>query len=223
MNRQTPGKHLASYYRGKIVPAETAARLKALALADPNGTPSPARKPRRGPMTKSTRRLMLGALAMVPMIVYLLLPRTTLREPSPAPVVPSQGVRPVADHSAVEGSELPNLVAVRFHADWCPRCPMIASIYGDLSQRYRDQPVLFVTLDVTNGVTRRQSWERAQAAGIGWVYPDTKPYRASGSYETGMIQLVDRRRGEVLAVVTGDEHLPRMEGVLAEALRANAP
>ena len=71
-------------------------------------------------------------------------------------------------------------------------------------------PILFVTLDITDETRRRQARYMADNLGISAVYDDP--------FESGMVKLIDRQGGEVLAVLTGEEHRPKMEGALAQTL-----
>ncbi len=222
MNRQTPGKHFASFYRGKTVPAETAARLKALALADLQRSGEVGVKPRRGPLTKSKRLLLAGVLALLPASAWFLW-TASLSVTSPGPTKPAEASEMQAESPASDAAAIPNLVAVRYHADWCPKRSTAAYIYGKLQTKYAHRPVHFVTLDISNDETRREGIKTATALGIDWIAPDMEILKSAGPspYVGGLasvIKLVDRERREVLATVTQDEHL-HFDNVLNGALR----
>ncbi len=102
------------------------------------------------------------------------------------------------------------LVAVEIRADWCARTPEVAPIFDNLTTEYGDQPILFVTLDITDNAGRQQSRLKAENLGITSVY--------DAPFESGMVKLIDREEGQVLAVLTGEEDWPKMEGMLALAL-----
>lgn len=205
---------MASFYRGKTVPAGTAARLKALALVDIQRTGDVGVKHQRGRLTKSKRLLLVGVLALLPVSAWFLwtnsLFMTTPQLTKPADVREMQAESPVSDAPAI-----PNLVAVRYHADWCPKRSTAAYIYGKLQAKYAHRPVHFVTLDISNDETRREGFKTATALGIDWIAPDMEIFVGGLA---SVIKLVDRERREVLATVTQNEHM-HFDNVLAGALR----
>lgn len=103
------------------------------------------------------------------------------------------------------------LVAIKMHADWCNRCPMIAPIFDRIERDYGARAVLFVTLDVTDDVRRRQSEQLAEALGIRWILNRELP--------TGIIALVDRAKQEILAIASEPDDGP----LLALAIRDRLP
>ena len=107
-------------------------------------------------------------------------------------------------------NDLPALVAVNIKADWCRRSPEVAPIFSDLLGSYGSEPILFVTLDITSQETRRQAELLVSDLSIPDVF--------ASPFESGMIKLIDRRKGEVLAILTGEEQVPELEGLLAGAL-----
>ena len=54
--------------------------------------------------------------------------------------------------AAVAPEDEPTLVAVQIHADWCPRSPEVAPIFAELLSQYGHEPILFVSLDITDDV-----------------------------------------------------------------------
>lgn len=103
------------------------------------------------------------------------------------------------------------LVAVRVHADQCPRCPKIAPIYTELADAHADDPVLFVTLDVSSPARRREAVKTAAALDIEYAF--------ASRFETGTIHLIDRHERTVLAVVRGRDDVAALEKALADTLR----
>ncbi len=65
-------------------------------------------------------------------------------------------------------------------------------------------------LDITTDQTRLQAQQLAANLGIPGVFDEP--------FESGMIKLIDRRRGELLALLTGEDQMPTMEGLLAHAV-----
>jgi len=108
---------------------------------------------------------------------------------------------------------LPNLVAVKVHAEWCRRSPVVAPIFKDFTDKYGNEPVLFVDLDITDTTTRQQARYLASDLGIEWVFDQP--------FESGMIKLLDRERGTVVATLTATDEVPQMDGLLARALGVN--
>jgi len=104
----------------------------------------------------------------------------------------------------------PSLVAVQIHADWCRRSPTVAPIFADLMTKYGNEPVLFVTLDITDDVRREQARLLASNLGV--------PQALDEPFESGMIKLIDRESNALLAVVTDREQTGALEVRLAEAL-----
>ena len=148
------------------------------------------------------------ALLLVALVLYL-----RMGEPAPGNAIQqSVMARPTEVVVGPESASLltPKLVAVKIRADWCARTPDVAPIFDDLTTKYGNQPILFVTLDITDETGRQQARHMAANLGISSVYDDP--------FESGMVKLIDRQDGQVLAVLTGEEHRPKMEGVLAQAL-----
>ncbi len=107
---------------------------------------------------------------------------------------------------------VPRLVAVQIHADWCARSPEVAPIFTELLTQYGNEPVLFVTLDITDDVRREQAKLLSAALGI--------PQALDEPFESGMIKLIDRESHSLLAAVTGREQVVELELRIAEALDA---
>ena len=83
-------------------------------------------------------------------------------------------------------------------------------VFDEMREKYGNQPVVFLTLDLTDENTKRQSKYHAAALGIDWVYEEP--------FESGMIKLLDRRRQKVLAVLIDGDQRPIFDGALAQAL-----
>ncbi len=150
------------------------------------------------PQRRTYRRWVAAALATAGILVALAFTVGVERSRSaPAARLAAEAMRP-------------GLVAVQIHADWCPRSPSVAPIFGELLTRYGNQSVLFVTLDITDDVRRGQAELLAESLGI--VRALDEPF---GS---GMIKLIDRDNDVLLASITGREDSPEFEIRLAEFL-----
>ncbi len=106
--------------------------------------------------------------------------------------------------TAAAPTDAPKLLAIRFHADWCAKCSQLAPNYSKLVANSRDVPVLFVTLDMTNEVTRRQSHYLAGMLGIGQLSKEK-------GNRVGVIMLVDAVDKRVLSTVGVDGDLAQIE------------
>lgn len=78
----------------------------------------------------------------------------------------------------------PQLVAVKFHADWCGSCDAMGDVFTDLSTKLDSQPVLFVELDLTTSAGQRQAGYLMEAMGATQAWAD----HGQG---TGFILLID--------------------------------
>lgn len=106
----------------------------------------------------------------------------------------------------------PDLLAVKFHADWCGSCKKMGSVFEDLRNKYDGKSVLFVTLDLTNGTTRAQAEFLAAALGFGDVYAQN-----SG---TGFILLLDGKSRHQVAKLTADQNIKVMGAELVRQLES---
>ncbi|MDA8019294.1 MAG: thioredoxin family protein [Thermoanaerobaculia bacterium] len=109
---------------------------------------------------------------------------------------------PAALAGASTAPASPELVAVKFHADWCGSCKRMGPVFEDLRNKYDGQPVLFVELDLTNGTTRAQAEYLAAALGFGEVY--------AANQGTGFILLLDGESRQEVAKLTADQDIKAM-------------
>ena len=80
---------------------------------------------------------------------------------------------------------VPTHYAVYFSADWCPNCKALSPVLTQarVEGKLDTQSVLFVTLDLTNPATIRQSMLLAQALGL-------EEYMKSQGSATGYVALL---------------------------------
>lgn len=109
------------------------------------------------------------------------------------------------------GADMPRIVAVQFHADWCKPSRVISPRVDDLRQRYGDEGVLFVEVDLTTGRTRRQAGYLMAALGLEDVWK-----RQNG--RTGELLLIERTENRVLSTFGQEDELSTMAAVLGRAL-----
>ena len=204
MSRRTIKDMVKDYYADQSLPAERLARLKGLAgggdpmsLADTERTGGSRR--RRG-----VHLLMAAGIAVPAFVAGYFVSHL-------AGSAPPMTTRSASDSAAAADlSALPDLVAVNIRADWCRRSPEVAPIFTEFTDKYGNEPILFVTMDITDEQSRMQAHYLASSLSIDPVFD--KPF------ESGMIKLVDRKRGAIVATLTGAEQIPGMEGLLAQAL-----
>ena len=106
----------------------------------------------------------------------------------------------------------PEIIAVKFHADWCGSCKRMGPVFEDLRNKYDGKPVLFVELDLTNGTTRTQAEYLASALGFGDVYAQNNG--------TGFILLLDGKSRKQLDKLTADQSIKAMGAKIVEQLES---
>ena len=216
-------EHLADYYGEQSLPESVASRLEQ--AADPTGHAGTAHgraAPRSTRMDVRTKALIACVLALVLLAVGLMrqvnrlaVEVTDLRRQAPTTVTlpATKGDADQTGDVRLSSMDRPNLVAVYVYADWCPRCPIVGPIYGEIAEKYGADDVLFVKLDTTDGRTRHQMSLLADVLNIKWLPPNQR--------QSGMITLIDREQQTVLATLTGPEQLRDLEDILDQALRSS--
>ena len=104
----------------------------------------------------------------------------------------------------------PEVIAVKFHADWCGSCKKMGPVFSDLQNKFDGQSVLFVTLDRTNISTQNHSRLLANALGLGALRKANKG--------TGYILLVDAKSKKVLKKLTSAQTAKEMGKAISEQL-----
>lgn len=107
----------------------------------------------------------------------------------------------------------PELVAVKFHADWCASCRRMGPRFQDLKTVAEEEPVLFARLDLTDRSSRKQAGYLMSMLGMQEVW------RAAGAgQQTGFILLVDVPSAQIVGRLTADQGLKEMKAALTKAL-----
>lgn len=114
--------------------------------------------------------------------------------------------------AVAEAPAKPDLLAVKFHADWCGSCKKMGTVFEDLRNKYDGKSVLFVTLDLTNSTTRSQAEFLASALGFGNVYAQNTG--------TGFILLLDGESRQQVAKLTADQNIKAMGAELVRQLES---
>ncbi len=209
MSKQDLRRHLANFYQCSSLPASRAERLVGLArgnsVAEDAGMRSDAAIRRQGVLIG----LAAGLVIFLTMTALLLHHQRSTFERAPDAPRSALTVAAGASGEAVTIAR-PRLVAAQIQAEWCKRTPVVAPIFADLTTKYGAEPILFVTLDITDEARRRQAHLLAANLGLKIVF--------DSPFESGMVKLIDTEGGEVLAVLYGKDEQPAMETVLAQAL-----
>jgi len=106
----------------------------------------------------------------------------------------------------------PAVVALKFHADWCGSCKAMGPVFEDLRNKLDGEPVLFVTLDLTNRSTAAQAEYHAAALGAG------RHWSEYGG-KTGFILLLDAQSGDVLGKLTREQDIKAMGAAIKSAVQ----
>lgn len=147
------------------------------------------------------RMVVLGAFLTAAAIVASTSGSPQANAPSPS--------KP-ADDVASEGSRV---IAIKFHADWCPLCQKMGSAFEDLQKDVNEEPVLYVTFDHTDDFARRQSQYLAHAMGLQTIWKEH-----GGT--TGYILLIDAGSHKVIQKLTHDQGVNDMSKALQGALKS---
>ena len=107
-------------------------------------------------------------------------------------------------------NEPPQLMVVKFHADWCGSCRALGPAITDLSNKFDGQPVLFTELDFTNITAKNQTLLLASALGIGGVVEEHNG--------TGFILVIDSKTKEVKAKLNKTQPIKEMSKIIANLL-----
>jgi thiol-disulfide isomerase/thioredoxin len=126
-------------------------------------------------------------------------------------VAAGTGTAVIAQDTRAAAAAAPNVIAVKFHADWCGSCRAMGPVMTDLQNKFDGDPALFVTLDLTNNSTSHQAELHASALGLGELW-------ASNGGKTGRVYLVDSNTGEVLSTLTKEHDLKAMSAELKDAI-----
>jgi len=107
---------------------------------------------------------------------------------------------------------VPQVLAVRFHADWCGACKKLDGVFAELRRRTSDAPVLYLTLDFTDEVTRRQAEYLAGVVGLDQVW-------AAQGNKVGNVVFVDAVSKRVLSKTVATDSIAELEGAVRESIK----
>ena len=111
----------------------------------------------------------------------------------------------------VEGEGTPALYVVKVHADWCGSCKALVPILDEVRETMSAEPVLFLTLDVTDADRTGQARLLAAALGI--------ENHLKANNKTGLVLIINPADKALLETLTrentADEMIGKIEGHIA--------
>lgn len=107
-------------------------------------------------------------------------------------------------------AEMPQLIALRYHADWCGDCKKLAPTFDALKERFEEKSILFLTLDFTKPSDGKQSEYLAGVLGLDDIW-------RSNANVTGRILIIDRESKQHVATLSSSQSLDEM-GTALDAL-----
>lgn len=130
-----------------------------------------------------------------------------------AGVVGAVGTGQDAERSTPElkTAAAPELMVVRFHADWCGVCTKLAPNYAKLREKFCDS-VLFVTLDLTHRPLDRQAEFLAGALDVGDLWKDNR-------LQVGKTYVVATQSGCVVGELSADCTLAELTAQIQDVIR----
>lgn len=126
-------------------------------------------------------------------------------EPGSGPMEPGSGP------AAAEQAAGPEVIAIKFHADWCGYCKAMGDIFDELQAKFDQEPVLYLTFDQTREHHTRQSQYLVHALGLEDVW-------AEYGGKTGFVLLIDGQTGEVIEQLDHEQSLSQMGESLVDAV-----
>ena len=110
-----------------------------------------------------------------------------------------------------DGLRKAKFIAVEFYADWCEPCAAMEQKIALLSEKYDNQPILGVVLDVTNHSSRDNAEMLASRLGLEELWP-------TGMENMGDIFILDAETGELLDKLTPEESFTAMTAKVGKIL-----
>jgi len=105
----------------------------------------------------------------------------------------------------------PQIVAVKFHGDWCGSCRKMGSAFIDLQNKLDGSPILFVQLDLTNNTTKHQAVLLASTLGLSKAYTENPG--------TGFVLLIDAQSKKVVKRLTADMTFKQVAAEITTLIR----
>ena len=125
--------------------------------------------------------------------------------------IATSGASATAQPSSSEtGARSPDLVLVKYHADWCPKCRALDPVFDQVEVDQATKNVLFVRLDKTNKATALQAEYLSSEIGLGQHWPQY-------GRKTGLMVLFDAKTGKVVREFSAGANSAEVNSAIAAA------
>ena len=149
------------------------------------------------------KRALVASGVAAAALVALLVSLSGVLTSSPQAAPLAQATSPVRVHDQ-------QLVAAMVHAQGCPNSAAIQPVFTKLQQEFVNEPVLFVTLDVSSDCARRQATLLSECLGVQDAF-EQHP-------RTGHILVIRTGSGEVCEVVDQKQSITAVAASLRSGL-----
>ncbi|MCG3123752.1 MAG: hypothetical protein GIKADHBN_02173 [Phycisphaerales bacterium] len=126
---------------------------------------------------------------------------------------PAEPVRP-RDGQQPKAPRAPKLAAIKLHAEWCPLCKTMGTLFEDLGRKFDAEPILFVKLDLTDQRGKLQAEYLCSVAGMTKLWTET----GEGT-KTGTILIVDAATKKIVEAIAHDTTWSQAEKIVTDALK----
>jgi len=103
----------------------------------------------------------------------------------------------------------PDLLVVKFHADWCGSCIAMGPSFEEVQKRFKNENISFIKLDFTDSNTTNKASEVGKISGIESILIDNHR-------KTGFVLIIDNQSKKVLYKLTKNDNVDVMEKKIRE-------
>ncbi|MGF1657097.1 MAG: hypothetical protein ACFCU3_08985 [Verrucomicrobiales bacterium] len=135
------------------------------------------------------------------------------RSLTPLAVICALALLGINSLAAAEQAQKPQVIGLMLYSDTCASCQVLDPKIEAAKADFKDQALLFATLDHSNDGSKQQASLLAHALGLGELYKAQE--KASG-----FMLLVNAESGEVLATLTRDMSDEDIKAAFTKALEA---
>lgn len=128
------------------------------------------------------------------------------------PGYPTHPTPPGKKDAPSSEARVPKVVVLKLHADWCDACKKMGSMFEDLTAKFDEEPVLFITLDLTDSSTRSRAELMIGALGYGELWDDL-----GAGKKTGQLAIIGHK-GKKLVEMFEPQTITGVESRVKDAL-----